>query len=418
MPLDEPKRETYIIIFLLIVLGNILIASIYTTAKYYEGANYVVQTYVKSLKEGDYKAIYHLLDLSSIGKEKTEEELEKYYKKIYQEQNKLIDVKILACQEQVYHLCYIYQEKQEEGILNIKRIKGKWQIKLPFDTSTVQIFGPEGCQIYLDEQCLESLGGGKYRKSNVLPGKYMLQVHFPDKTYKDYYKILEMPQDHLFVLPYKTGGVRLHSAPRLHVQLNDHVKVSSGQYTLFSDLLPGSYHIRVKAPGAYIESQEMNVEVKEQLQDCYLQPYTLSEKGNKVKNLFMDQFYEDYVQAIKTHDVSGIRKYIDGRKAKEVLKEFSSWYIDKKDILDVKFLKNYKDSYIDDQAKLHQIVEEVAILYNEEPVKEAVQTKIYRVGITWDTQIEILSKVWQIENRQILESVVAIQDENGRWIQY
>ena len=207
------EEDTYAIILLGLILVGIVIGTIYSLIHYYTSPDYIVNSYVSNLMSRDYKSIYHLLEKSSTNEAGNKAEIKAYYKKVYEKQNQLIGVKVISCKGENYEVQYTYPNGTKTDNLQVVREKSKWRVRFPFDICKLEVFGAADCKVYLDGVPLLDMGEGRYIEEKVLPGMYMLQVKFPLAQYKDYYKMISLPEEGRFILPYETGAIKVYTAP-------------------------------------------------------------------------------------------------------------------------------------------------------------------------------------------------------------
>lgn len=417
--LRKESRNHLILGLLTLILVTLIVAALRNMYFYYTSSGYVVDCYIKCLNERDYKGLYKLLDKEQLATIGSQEEIIQYYARQYEKEYKLKYVKKLGMQQDVYRIGYYYKQSSEEQKLEVVKKQNRWHVVFPFKWSEVSIYAPYGCQVYLDGIKLSYKPEGMYGYDKVLPGTYLLSVHFPMDTYKDYYQAVRIPQEKQVVLEYPVGSLKINSMAGLEVHINQFKKTSQKPQLLMSDLLVGQYDIQMTDPRGYIAPQKQTVSLKEQEQSVNLKDFSLTEKGKQKLEGFLGDFYKDYEAAILERSKTPLTTYFEQVHKKTLLDEFSSWYIDKKDIIDAKVQIKYGDYSIDQKGYLHQKVTENVILYNQE-VNECNEqvTKAYQVNISWDICINILKEDWQIQNRTLLESIVAVQDQEGKWIQY
>lgn len=417
--LRKESRSHLILGLLTIILVTLIIAAIRNMYLYYTSSGYVVDRYIKCLNERDYKEIYKLLDQEQLAAIGSQEEIINYYARQYEKENKLKYVKKLGMQKEVYRIGYYYKEHSEEGQLEVVKKQHKWYVVFPFKWSQVSVYAPYGCQVYLDNTKLDYKVEGMYGYDKVLPGTYLLSVHFPMDTYKDYYQAVHIPQEKQVVLDYPVGSLQINSMKGLEVHINQFKKTSQKVQLLMPDLLVGQYEIQMIDPRGYIAPQMQTILLGEEGKKVSLKDFHLTEKGEQKLEDFLDTFYNHYESAILERSKVPLIDDFEQAHQENLLNEFSSWYIDKKQIVDAKVQTQYGDYSIDQDGYLHQQVTENVILYNQEMNEHNEQvTKVYQVHISWDMSIDVLKENWQIQNRSLLESVVAIQDQEGKWIQY
>lgn len=418
MPKNREK-DTYVIILLGLILVGIVIGTIYSLIHYYTSPDYIVNSYVSNLMSRDYKSIYHLLEKSSTNEVGNKAEIKAYYKKVYEKQNQLIGVKVISCKGENYEVQYTYPNGTKTENLQVVREKSKWRVRFPFDICKLEVFGAADCKVYLDGVPLLDMGEGRYIEEKVLPGMYMLQVKFPLAQYKDYYKMISLPEEGRFILPYETGAIKVYTAPGFEVSIGKSKKRSNKDQLLFSEMLLGDYELKVEDPKGYMKSQNTSFTLEKGLTSLKLQDYELTETGIKSANDFMKSFYEAYEKGINEHQAGEIAPYLNKQYASAIEAEYNSWFIDKKKIDHADFQVEYGEKFVDQSAKLHQYVTEKVILYNREEDDEGQMViKAYRLQLTWEMVMSSLQNDWQIEDRLMIESMVAVQDSEGRWVQY
>lgn len=75
---------------------------------------------------------------------------------------------------------------------------------------------------------------------------------------------------------------------------------------------------------------------------------------------------------------------------------------------------------IDQEGRLHSSITETVELTNQEydDLEQKEVKRVYKVIIKWQTIVDISTNEWKIVNRSIKESVIAVKDLEGKWIQY
>lgn len=421
--MNMPKnniKNTLATAILIVTLGIVLGATAKNAYSYYTGPNHIVDTYLRCLKEKNYNRIFSLLDQESLQDIGGRDEITAYYKQIYEQKNKLIDVQELECRGQTYTVKYLFNKGNEQGKLSAIKKEGKWYIEFPFEESDVEIFAPYGAKVYLDSKEMIYSDNKSYKMKNVLPGTYLLKVDPIQEEYEPYYKMLEIPFEKSYIVPYDLAHVTVNVAPQLVVNVSSFSQLSEVSKVEFDDLLLGKYQIEVQDTNAYLNKQEVEVEVKKGENVFTLRDFKLSKKGEEKLENFLRQFYGSYLEGIKTHNEEVVASYFEKEKMMEQLRLYSSWYIDKKNISDANISIKIGDSTVDEKGILHTEVTENIDLYNKEydEIEEKTVTEIYKVIIRWNTSMHILDNEWQIIDREIEQSIVAVKDKEGRWIQY
>lgn len=404
-----------LIVTLFILIGG----SIKNAYTYYSSSNYIVDTYVKCLNEKNYNKLYGLLDTQSIQGLENKAEVIDYYRRIYERENRLVSVQKVAGQDRAYGLVYQYTQGNTKATLELTQKKGKWQVIFPFKTNEVQVFAPYGAKVYLGSQEMTYLPNQCYKLENILPGKYALRVEVNQEGYKDYYSVVHMPQDKKYIVPYETGHLAVQVAPGFKVQCNEFTKNSQKATVAFEDLLLGTYQIKTQDEEGIFKEQALNIFVKKGENTVKLRAFQLSDKGKDQLKNFWGDFYESYIKAIKSHDATLINSYFTKSQVQPQEELFSSWYISQKDIQEVDMQVKINESIVDEKGYIHVMNTENAELWNREYDEEANEGLYhYKVILTWETIINPLNEAWTIIKRDLKQSIVAVEDREGRWVQY
>ena len=414
-------QQTIIIVILMIALGGIGGMTLKSVYEYYGGPDYKVDCYIRYLNQREYGKIYALLSKASIQNLGGKDEIEDYYKKIYERENKLVSVDKIDCYYKSYKLKYQYAKGVIKDDLTVVKEKGGWKIQFPFITYEVEVFAPLGSKVYLDSKpMIFNQQTGKYELDHILPGTYLLKVKFQKAECKDYYKALYIPKEKSYEVPYETAHVKINCAPNLKVSLDEFNKVAKGNKVEFNDILLADYKIKVEDGKGIFEPQERKINVGKGENIFTFTDFELTSKGKKQLSQFIEAFYNTYIDAISSHSSKSLNTYFAGTSKQALLEAFSQWYIDKKDISQVNLHLQVGDSRIDERGQIHTLIRETAELYNKEYdeilAEEVVRT--YKVILDVETTINILEVDWKVTERKILQSLVAMQDAEGKWVQY
>lgn len=417
---EDHLKGTIIMTILIIILLILVGGSIKNAYVYYSSADYIVDTYVRYLNERNYNKLYQLLDTQSIQGLESKEEVIQYYKRIYEKENRLVSVQKVAKQDETtYWLVYQYTKENTRAAIELTHTKGRWRVVFPFTTNEIQVFAPYGANVYLDQQKLTYSSNKCYELDNVLPGKYMLRVEVSQEGYKDYYSVVHMPQDQKYIVPYEMAYLTVQVAPGFKIQCNEFTKMSYKDTVSFEDLLLGAYQLSVQDEAGIFEEQALTVLVEKGENMANLRAFQLSDKGENQLKVFLEDFYESYIKAIESHDATLIDSYFSGSQVQAQKALFSSWYINQKDIEQVDMQVKMDDITVDEKGYIHVIHTEDAELWNREYDEwDNEKNRHYKVILTWETMINPLNKTWTIVERDIKQSIVAIEDQEGRWVQY
>lgn len=418
--MQKAKERNNIVIILLIIILFMLIGGIMKNIyDYYTGPDYTVNCYIKYLNEREYRRLYHLLEPEAAKLFTGADELADYYKKVYEKENKLLDIEKIGYEGKSYIVQYRYTRETKKGSLSVRKIKGRWYIVFPFEKSEVEIFAPYGATVYLDSRKLTYTQNQCYEIDNILPGNYMLKVDANKEGYKDYYKMLHIPEECKVIVPYEVAHVTILTPAGFSVKFDRFEKSSKKAKIEFDDILLGDYSMEVQDIEGNFIKQNLEVNVTKGDNTVKLQSLELSEQGELKLNHFLEDFYYHYLQAIRQHSVDSISSFLIGSQSKVQKELFESWYIAQKDIIDAKMQVKMEKVYTDERGQIHALVTENVELTNKEYDEDNEEVyREYKVMITWDNMINPLNNIWKMTNRSIEESMVAVKDQEGKWIQY
>ena len=387
---------------------------------YYSGPMYSIDRYIKVLNEQGYDKVYHLLDKSSLEEMNNKQVLAQYYERFYAKENKLVKVSKVGWVKGEYVLEYQFTTGVKKESINLVQNKEGWRILFPFEFSTVQIKAPNGAKVSLGGVKLVYEDGIGYKKDKLLPGKYMLEVEFPDQMEEDYHRIIEVPQSQAIVLPYTLGAVQVVCAPYLEVHMGQLTQTNDMGIVNLRDVLAGKYDVELVHPEGYLETVSVPVEVSQGSSLVEVKDYTLSSAGSVKWQAFLKEFYTCYEKAIVAHTKEDIGGYFTQMQKEKQTELFNNWYIADKDITNADVSYKPGEITIDAEGRLHSLVTETVELTNKEydELEGKEVNRVYKVIIKWQTTVDISSEDWKITDRVIKESVVAFKDLEGKWIQY
>lgn len=418
---EKDIKDSIITGMLCLVLAGIVGLILSRMYGYYKGPDYVVDCYVQYLNERSYDKLYPLLEKASTKHTGGAEKIEAYYKKVYEKEQKLQKVEKKGVKGQSYKLRYYYPNQTLVGKIEVVKEKGHYKIRFPFAENTLKVFAPLGAKVYLESTPLDlEADTGCYTLDHVLPGNYLLTVRFIQKGYKDYFKVLHMPEEQTFEVPYETACVKINCAPHLKVALGPFSKESTGGKVTFNDMLLEQYAVKVFDEAGYFVPQEGQIKVTKGGSTFNFRQFELSKLGEQKLQHFIEDFYQQYIEAISSHKDGAIKDYFAGRQKKEQLALFDEWYINHKDVQKVQMNLKLGKHFVDEKGRIHFYVREEAMLDNKEwdEIVEKDTVRSYKVCLDYETTVNLLEADWKIVERKILQSMVAVQDEDGKWVQY
>ena len=419
--MKRKEWQSVLITYLLIAFLSVLSMMIKSMISYYGSPVYKVDCYLRYLNTRQYCKIPQLLSKESMSAFKSQEEISDYYNKIYNQENKLVSVGVKNYDTTHYTLEYIYTNKKEKDSISLIKEGNKWCIQFPFEREDVAIFAPYGSKIYLDSELLSyNSREGNYQGKGILPGYYLLKVCFEKEGYNDYYKMLEIPKEKSYIIPYSTAYVEINCPSHLQVTLGNFSHEAISEKAVFKDILQEDYSLYVQDKNGLIEPKRMNISLGKGKNQFAVKGFTLTQKGKQQLNDFIKQFYGEYIEAISCHSHEKIACYFQEGNRENQLQFFDDWYIKNKDISHVTMNLKIGDYVIDDAGSLHIMLREVTELTNKEEsemTKEETERQ-YRVLLDFEVTLNILEGEWKIANRKMIQSLVAIKDREGKWVQY
>lgn len=418
----KQKSNLMITGVLYIVLVLMVFQAAYAGYNYYKGPAWLVESYGRSLEKGDYAKAYKLLNAASLDQEVSEKQMLAYYQQLYAD--KLLQMQQIGkIQMQGENLAsckviYSFKNQNKEEKLQLVKSDDSWKIVNPFKSSKVTIYAPALSNVYINGKKIAHQVEGSFVEEGLLPGNYMLQVVFPQKSYKDYHQVIKVPEQTEVVLPYDMVNVGIQTVKGMAVNLGGLSKVANKTKVNFSDILPGEYTLTIKSPYDTITPIEQQLTIGGTNCNFNYKEMALSEKGHTKWKDFINTFYNAYLTGIENQEVKEIASYFEGNQQKLQLQLFDDWFIKDKDIQSAKLKVETQLGGITQEGYLQSEITEIVELTNLEEVEGGKENKVYRLILTWHTQIDIMKEDWQIANRSLEESIIAYQTEDGRWIQY
>lgn len=415
-------QSTWITYLLIVLLGIISIIMVKSITSYYSSPMHKVDCYLRYLNTRQYHKIPQLLSKQSISEFKNKDEISNYYNKIYNQRNQLMSATVKKHDMLHYMVEYTYTNNRKEShILSLIKERNKWSIQFPFERQEVSIFAPYGSKVYLDSEPLRyNTQNGSYQGKNILPGSYLLQVCFEKEGYSNYYKMIEIPKEKSYIIPYNTAYVEVKCPSHLKVTLGHFCQESIRDKAVFKDILQEDYLLHIQDENGLIEAKSLNISLVKGKNEFDIKEFTLTGEGKQRLNDFIEQFYSEYVKAISCHSHEKIAHYFEEGNREKQLNLFDDWYIKQKDISNVMMNLKIGDYTIDESGNLCIMLREVSQLANEEENErnEEKTEKQYRVLLDFEVTLNILEGEWKIENRKLVQSLVAFKDKEGKWIQY
>ena len=409
-----------IVFGLIIILGLIIYGTSLMAYRYYKGPMYVLDTYIKSIECQDYSKIYDILAKKTIKGLEGKDAVIKYYTRIYQKENQLLKVSKKRQDIDKVIAQYTYSVGSKDEKLEAVKENGKWRVKFPFKTYTIEVFAPIGTKVTMSGTTLLRKNAYTCYADNVLPGFAAIQAEFLNGKHKNFYKVIKVPKETQVVLPYETGTIKLSGVKGLKVSLDALTQIAADDTVCFENILTGNYTLKISHPQAIIKPILKEVNVTKNVKNIDVGQLELSDIGKEHLKDFLKHFYKAYLKDIKAHKPEAVMDYIAPENKKEIVALFNEWFVEKKDIQDVQIEVTPRYDGFNKQGEIMCYVKEEVDLLNKEydAYEEEVIDRQYKLVLKWEVAIAAKPKRWAITKKQIQESVVAYKDDDDQWIEY
>lgn len=416
----EMIRRKSILFFLIGVLVLIIYETSSMLYQYYKGPVYVLDTYIKSITAKDYNKAYELLAKDTIKGAEGKEEVIRYYTRIYNTENQLIEVNKKGQSNQYALVEYVYAGDKKMQRLEAVKEQGKWYVKFPFKTYEIEVAAPSGVKVIINGRKAESKNAYTYCQKEVLPGFATVQIEFVDSIYKNIYKVIKVPEVTKITVPCKAGDLEISGVNGFQIDLGMQSRLAEENTVCFENMLAGNYQLQIKHPQGIFEPITEKVTLTEGTKKIKAEQMVLSDKGKKKLKTFLKAFYNAYLEDIKSHKVYAVSTYLGAGNKKEISNYFKEWFIDKKDVQDAEIKISPVYIGLNQEGELVCDVKEEVELVNKEydSYKEANVARVYRLNLTWQLAVDVREEAWCITKKQIKESVIAYKDDEGQWIEY
>lgn len=412
------SRRKKVLAFTFLIIGMIL------GHNYYKGPLYTLDLYRQALIGKEYHTIYRLLSHQD-QVQYTEEQVSTYFKKIYEIDNQLIAIKKNVFEtvkfqsffqdSSIYTLKYEYENRRNKQPIQMVYEKGKWKVKLPFTTHKLCIHAPSNVHIYIDNKRLVCNSEGVYIAKDLFPGEYTLKVLVPQMLEASIHTMIQVPKISEIILPYETADVVVTTNPNSIITLGEQKQYNEAGSVVFKNILKGIYPLKIYDKYGFLQPNYQKISIDQDKLVIQKPLKQLSLAGKKKWDIFLEKFYKVYKQAIEEKNPNLLEDYIKADKKDVILREFSSWYIDNKNVKNVSI--HFESGVIKQVEKGNfscNIVENIKLV-NTDTTKHQIT---YRVTLEWNTTIGIGENGWEILDRKLKQSMVSYLDEQGRWVQY
>ena len=304
-------------------------------------------------------------------------------------------------------------------IIKDERTK-KYFVKFPYSLKNIYVYGPTGSNVYINnKKVAEIIESNGAEIKDMLPGKYQVTVEYYDNIMPPLTREIDISKEIKVTSPYETLDISIAPPPETWVTIGGIAKKSVGEELIFNNMLPGQYDISIFMGDKDVEVFSVNTQIDKENKAVHIENIKGNENVKENLQQFFSKFNIEYRNAIMKKDSTFLYKYLPEKINEDIITDFKMWYIDKKDIKDAKSLMEVRDVYPISGSELKVSVLETVYLTNQEKDEngEDVEQQ-YRVIIEWNYNLLRNNSTWEIINREIMQSMVAYKDEDGKWIKY
>ena len=322
--------------------------------------------------------------------------------------------------ERIYFdVAYIYTNTTIANGLRVSEQDGRWRVVFPFKLSDVTIDTPIGTTVYINGQPLAKEQSGIYQLNDMLPGNYTVRMCFVEGVKEDYETLLTLPGTTNVISPYETVRVSVEVPKEMIVSLAGEERVSTVERLVYDNVLEGSYLLTVTDPYGHYETYATTIAITEEQCAFRVGNLKFSEAGKQRMQDYIKLFYKNYEQAIQDQDTSFLEQYMASEQVADQKDAFDSWFIKNKNIQDVAM--TYAVEGIEKTEEAHyciEVLEEVLIVNKEKDFNNQTIERHYQLTFKSRLFLEPVGASYVIADKTIDESLVAYQDDAGKWIAY
>ncbi|MGL4737761.1 MAG: hypothetical protein ACRCW2_09945 [Cellulosilyticaceae bacterium] len=389
---------------------------------YREQPVYQLQKYMSAMNQRDYSKVYDTFLSDNIPVQLSKEEVIAYMTRYGQDLGLIKlekgKMRYTSKDKAFYEVIYCTNKGRIAQVISLVNKQDTWQVIFPFKTYTLGIEAPEGTSVRVNGREILSTHRGEYALE-VLPGEYTVRMTYPNGLQADYVSKVKVPQVTQVISPYEMMPVIVEAPSGTIVELAGVQKESQNGAVVFDKVLEGAYELKVFDQKGYIEPITQQIQVKKEMAPLSVQKMSVSEQGEESFKQFIGKFYDDYLKSIRIGDSTVLEKYLDPTSQASTREEFESWFIAQKHIRKADMTIEIDELKVDPCGGVKANLLEVVTMTNVETLGSGEKReKEYQVMLRWDTRFGIGETGYQLESREIVESVVSQKDSKGNWVQY
>lgn len=295
----------------------------------------------------------------------------------------------------------------------------KWFVKFPYTLRSIQVLAPTGSTIYLDnKKIVKTVTGRGVEIKDVLPGRHGIRVEYYENMYPPFTKEIDVSKQSTVKSPYVTQDLSVFAPEGTWVTMGGIKKQNTKGQVVFENMLPGQYVISLFMNDQTLQVFSKKTQISPEDTSIHINEIQANAEVRKDLEGFFSEFNKEYVKGIRDKDSLFLHHYLTDEVNEEIISDFKMWYIDNKDIEEAKSLMEIQDIHPISGDTLKVSVLETVYLSNREETNEGTTQQEYRVVIEWNYKLLRSNSTWKIMSRDILQSIVAYKNEEGKWVEY
>lgn len=383
---------------------------------------YQLQKYMRMMNQRDYSKVYDYFFEEqmpvSLSKEEVMSYMAQYAKDLGLVRLEKGKMTYKSEEKAFYEVVYCTNKGRVGQVVSVIKKQDAWEVVFPFETYDLQIDAPEGTRVCVNGREVIVDDAGEYQLK-VLSGEYTVRLSYAQGIQADYVAKVKVPQVTEVESPYEMTPVSVQSPIGTVVELAGVQKKNQTGTVVFDKVLEGAYELKVFDSKGYIDPITRHLVVQKDMKPIVIKTPQLSEAGETAFKTFVGSFYEDYLASIQSGETTGLEKYLEPLTKQEIIEVFKGWFIANKKIQKAELTVELDRVEMSADGRIRANILEVVTMTNQETLENGLnKEKAYQVLLRWDTHFTIGEGGYQLETREILESVVSQKDSEGKWIQY
>lgn len=419
------KKKVLIATIALICLLGITSVSL---LRYYKNQpSYILNAYIKAINNRDYESAAVLFYEDDKLGEFKEDQLTTFLQKYFEEKGFVkmeegrgqIGAKAVDEEKAFYEVRYTFASQNITSTLSIVKEDSRWQVVFPFRIEDVNIYTPLGSSVWFNNQVITDKEENKYTVKNVLPGSYVVRIAFPNEIRGDYVVNINVPTETEVIIPYETVEVNIASIEGTVVELGGEKQANKEGSVSFKNVLEGTYPLKIYDAYGNIETYEKSITVSNKKRQFTMDNFSLSDRGSKRLNKSINNFYQAYIEGIKKADSQFLKSYTTSDYRQKIVDEFEEWFVKEKVIKNAQIEIELEEIKLTKEGNVEVKVLEIVNLVNQELGEDNKTKNVdYQIVLKCIMTLKQDGENYQLQDRNLQESLVSYKDEQGKWIAY